>query len=341
MFKKVLKLINEISYVDYFPKQFQVFLNDYKDKDLTDLYVTFSNYKSDTLDKRINYDPQGKHEDPAGIFTFPAEYVINHPMDVKFGANRKYLTVIKNRVPNKTLVLQDIDEGKFVHYLSKMFPDNDTDWSIVYKNKVVNRGTRAGYMFYWIVTHGGMTPDSDRSSKVITPKQSNNLLVGAGIEVLSDRGDKDSWIIHPDEAEQTIFLTRSSFEVVNVYELRKEPSSGNIHSNSDEYLEEELVPKLFNMLQHSLGNKISYFKMKDRNKSHYFFNVGDIKGNLSLTYGASGYHREFTDANHVKISGSLRKGDGEEIPFDFQESDSFKHIVSELTNLLNRNLNYK
>ena len=332
MFNKIINLINEIHYTDYYPKQFVNFVEKYKTQNLDNLYIHFSNFKSDVLDKRIVYDPAGTHEDPAGVYAFPADYVVHHPSDIGFGTNRRYLAVVKNIVPNQTLYLQDMSKDQFIHYLSIMFPEER--WDVIYQNYVVNRGVRAGYQFYRMITVG-LT-----NKKVLSPKISNQLLVKAGIKVLVDNAEeKSKSIIHPDEPHQAIFLTRDSFEIIETFELRQEKATGKITQKRDEYLETNIVEKMLGMLSNKLRDKFKIVRNYPYGEKFLRTTIG-FKGKLfggmiTIYYNAGKEHKEYQEYSDIQVDIKIGKtGDKKRLSFEFSGATMIEDMIDKIYNSL-------
>ncbi len=96
--------LNEIVYQDAFGPEFEKFHKKWKGqkKDRT-LFVQFTNFDAG-YDNKVGYsDPN--HSDPKGVYGYPLWYVIDHPGDIWYGANAKFLRVLQNTHPEKTLQL--------------------------------------------------------------------------------------------------------------------------------------------------------------------------------------------------------------------------------------------
>jgi hypothetical protein len=72
--------------------------------DIEDLYVNFNSHAKDKMDKRIVFEPDknyygaGAHSDPGGIYAYPLEYIITHPLSETYGINEyPYMRVLLNR----------------------------------------------------------------------------------------------------------------------------------------------------------------------------------------------------------------------------------------------------
>lgn len=333
MFKKIINLINEIHYTDYYPKQFVNFVEKYKTQNLDNLYIHFSNFKADVLDKRIAYDPAGTHDDPAGVYAFPADYVVSHPSDIGFGTNRKYLAVIRNRAPDQTLYLQDINKEQFIYYLDKMFPKENWDLNAVYQNYIVLRGMRTGAYLYRKLY--GFMDDKKR-----TPKEMNEILVRAGIKVLVDNAeDRSSHIIHPDEPHQAIFLTRDSFEIVETFQLRQEKATGKITQVRDEYLETNIVEKMLGMLANKLGDRFKIVKNYPYGGKFLRTTIGFkgklFSGMITIYYNNSKEHKDYKEYSDIQIDISIgKREDKKRISFEFSGDTKIEDMINKIYNSL-------
>ena len=334
MFRNILKLINEVHYTDYFPKQFVGFVQKYKDKDLDNLYVHFSNFKSDILDKRIVYDPGDTHSDPVGVYAFPADYVVEHPSDIGFGTNRKYLSVLLNKVPEQTLYLQNMDKEQFVRILSTLFPEED--WDSIYEKEIdvgmlSERSRRCGKFFYREL-------NKRATNRAYPSKEINQFLVSVGIKVLIDSApSKERAIIHEDEPHQAVFLTRDSFDIIEVFELRKEKVTGEIATHQDRYLETKLVDKIINMLGSKLKDRLTrggYTREERTRTTSIDFKGENIQGIIHITYPDDKEHRDYSDYSDIKLKFNIANG-YKRISQEFKGSDKIEHIVDILYKEIN------
>lgn len=92
--KESTSQLTEMHYEDFYSKQFVEFRRKYsKMKKDTSYFVNFNNFYDNILDKRVS--PKQDHSDPAAIYAYPLKYVIDHPMDIRYGRNAKFLRVIK------------------------------------------------------------------------------------------------------------------------------------------------------------------------------------------------------------------------------------------------------
>lgn len=115
-FKYFLK---EVHYKDQYPKSFHQFYEKWKSKkDSEFLYVNFSNHGNNTLDKNFNLNPD--HSDMAGLYCYPLKYVIEHPSDIWYGSNAKYLRVIETEHKGKILFLQHLSDANIYSMLNTL-----------------------------------------------------------------------------------------------------------------------------------------------------------------------------------------------------------------------------
>ena len=110
-FRLFRKLINEIHFTDYygpafvaFRKKYQKILKSPEHHKLSYAYVNFSNFKDDKLDRTAAQITD--HHDPVGTYCYPIKYVLEHPADIWYGGNAKFMRVIQAVQTDKILRLQ-------------------------------------------------------------------------------------------------------------------------------------------------------------------------------------------------------------------------------------------
>jgi hypothetical protein len=110
----------EIHYKDKYNDEYEKFRKEWsKYKNRHGYYVQFTNYKNDMLDKTSYASTD--HTDPKGNYAYPLKYVLDYPMDIWYGANAKYLRVLKDKSKN-ILYLNDIKtKDKCISELTTIF----------------------------------------------------------------------------------------------------------------------------------------------------------------------------------------------------------------------------
>ena len=230
-----------------------------------DLFVQFTQYAGDVSDKRLvgqakglaaepsmPYNPQGtgygltkrekaeitratpdltlwttpNHKDPTAIYTYPLEFVVHHPTSIPYGANSKFLRVIKLRPGAKVLDLQSLDKTQAFSILRQMgVMPADTEkandlWADGYETGVSRFSpfpATTPKVFFLLAQSanaaGGGTADNN------TQRQ---RFIKAGIQVVQDTAQtKDAAVIHYNEPEQCFFMDRGAFDIVDAFEVGK------------------------------------------------------------------------------------------------------------------------
>lgn len=298
MINKIRKLINEIHYEDKFSKHFSQFINDYKDK-ISDksLFVTFTMHKSNLDDKTFNPNPS-THDDPVGIYGYPLEYVINHPMDIKFAEKRKYLQVLKLNT-NKILDLQNVSLLELQRCYNEIY---GFDQYITNKKITFNTPRLRGWLLYHLVQTDKLT------STLRTPREQSELFKKLGYEVVMDNAKTENdAIINPNEPEQTIFLTRNSFNIVDFYQ----------HYMTDKWNTfGKVAEKLSGILAQKLGVSITH-KMFIDDEDNEYESINDVHENINIEKLLIDY----SDGSELNIETRLT---GSVVHRDYKESDEHK-----------------
>jgi hypothetical protein len=135
LLKEYIKQLNEMHYEDIrVSRGWREFFNKYGSEekvkklgyDIDDLYVNFNSHAKDKMDKRINYSPDkkygafksdktyaaGAHDDPGGIYGYPLEYIITHPLSETYGMDGyPYMRVLLNKNNKRGMGYSDNDEN--------------------------------------------------------------------------------------------------------------------------------------------------------------------------------------------------------------------------------------
>lgn len=173
-------------------------------------------------------------------------------------------------------------------------------------------------------------------TRLRVPKESNRVLVDSGIKVLIDDANSSiEAIIHRDEPQQAIFLTRDSFKIKNVYTLRKENVTGEIDRKRDLYLENILVPKFLNMLGYRLNNKfkiINTIQVDEGETEVYFEGRDELRGYLDIhyDYNENKEYKDYSTFNPVYFSGFLKEKGKEGIDFTTSSHARMNDIIKEI-----------
>lgn len=316
MIKRIKELLNEISVLDIYPKQFKSFIDKYKSHINDDsLFVNFSSFKTDPLDKRFA-SSQGFHRDPEGLYVYPLEYVINHPADLKFGENRENLVVVKSKAKN-VLDLQNISKEEAKKDLEKLkvivSEEEYKKLPALLKNKtrthywfdeLIRTGKKPGYLVYFYARN---ILDESSNEHLLEGREQSNRFKSLGYDFILDNSKTGKQaIIHENEPEQGIFLTRNAFEVIETFQLRKEKID-NWGGSVANYLD-LMSKKIFGLFAQKFNTGIRYIQ-----KAGYFGEIRAVLNNgieivLEVTpeesFGKS--HREVRDELRLRTKVTLK-----------------------------------
>lgn len=248
---KINELLTEVHWTDIYPKNFQVFRKKYlkllREKKAYNLFVQFSNYADNTLNRVAYNGDKVNHSDMVGIYSYPIEYVLTHPSDVWYGSGARYMRILEDHSKN-SLYLSDINtENKVERTLNNMgFNYKEIMNSIAIAKKVFKRrntGTnKFAKLFLSCVQMDLLSPPIDDGKtptyETRTGADQTKLLRNAGYDAIVDTSKTNKLaIINDREPEQTVFLTRNAFRVIEVIDLRggipEKDLSGMVTNNPD------------------------------------------------------------------------------------------------------------
>lgn len=257
--KNIKDVINEISWTDLYPKDFLKFRKDYtKKKDDYRIYVNFSNFNDNTIDKNPYDNPN--HTDPVGIYGYPLKYVIDYPADIWYGRNAKYLRILQDTSKNPLYITEMTDRQIEIILNDMGFRASEIEDLLKKAKKYFgytgSTAMRKAFMSVVQIENvnelSGKRPffssDEKVKLKVRSGKEQTALFLKAGFDCIIDSAkNQKSAVINPREPQQTIFLTRDSFKIIDIYELRsgKEDYMAGVMSSNDE---ERLSRKLASMI---------------------------------------------------------------------------------------------
>lgn len=212
---------------DYMPKGFVDFHKKYsklaKKKETGWLYVQLTTHQGDTLYKKAYEFPD--HSDPAGIYAYPIEYVLKYPADIWYGAGAKYLRVLRaNYDASSWLDLQSITQYDAENTLRRMGFSYPEDYLKKAKKLFKNRVGRSIQKAFFTVVQVDLDKTEDKENVFLrSAKEQTNLFLKAGIDTVEDTAKTNKKaVINDREPEQIIFLTRDSFDVVEIFRLSGE-----------------------------------------------------------------------------------------------------------------------
>ena len=354
------QFLAEMKFEDSLGKTFKQFHDKYKTKQYKDkmLYVNFSNYADNTLDKRAVENPD--HSDPMGVYGYPLKYVIDHPGDILYGRSAKYLRVLSIQ-KGRILSLQSMSDSDMNHMYNKIFraydgPDMETavKYLKLYNNLQNNKSA-------WFQAMQ-LTPESlvelvrwfNGRKKMNNPKPELTTLsakeqtarfTSLGYSIIMDTGSSHKKaVINDREPEQIIFLNRGAFKIEEVYMLRGTDVTNQIITSTSSAHEQEITRKIAAKIVDGIGDKLLSSGAHTANMNGYQFyytKQGQRVGVMlaatqkrdDLKFGQK-YHKEFRKSTgeevHVKIEGKRNVTAG----FDIDES--VENIVSAVVDMYNQ-----
>ena len=317
---KILQLLNEIHYEDFYSNSFQEFIKKYRKlKNDTSIYVNFNNHYNNTEDKSMYDDPS--HSDPMGVYAYPLKYVIDHPMDVRYGKTSKFLRVLKKTDRGNTLRVQYEDDWQLNRIF---FEETGLHFSMVEKYLKIIYGSEVKSRTLWFKAmqceHNSLLEllewakmsKSKRNevrqptAKIKTAREQNTMWKKHGYSTIIDSAkNQKTAVINAWEPEQVIFLTRGSFKTLEVIEMGRaqKDTSGFITNVSNEY-EDILLKKVTAGVARGIGDKL-IVKSKDPQKKI---------SKSALTSGMGGYYMYFTEKGRMIGCKFVRNNNDHENP---------------------------
>jgi len=230
-----MKLLQEINPSDQYGGEWDNFVKKYKKfkKDNT-LFVQFTNFATgNNLEKKAYDNPD--HSDPIGTYGYPLKYVLDYPGDVWYGANAKYIRVLKNRFPDKTIQLQYLTSYRVQSYLKMMFSEDKNIYHffgranshLEMENKKIKhlrsfQEVLPARIFFYIIQHDmEKYNDAHHNYEFLSGKEQTSLLRKTGMYAIEDRAKNEKLsIINPREPEQIIFLYPQAYTILDTYQLQ-------------------------------------------------------------------------------------------------------------------------
>lgn len=223
------KVIEETYFGDYYPKGFLELYNKWKkQKNDPTLYVQFTSHQGDTLDKKAYEFPN--HSDPMGIYGYPLKYVIDYPADIWYGHGAKYVRILKDK-SKMSLNLTAMETYRAIYLLNKMgIGDGEYVYKMVRKKFPEKRKgiTSAGKIFFQAIQidmeKSVFRGKYEKDDIVVrSAKEQTDLFRKIGVDAVKDNASTMSQaVINDREPNQIIFLTPTSFEVLETFRLSDE-----------------------------------------------------------------------------------------------------------------------
>ena len=184
-------IIHEAHYTDLYSKGFLEFRKKYnsvvRSGSHHNLYVQFSNYASTTLEKTPIVNPD--HTDPVGIYAYPLKYVVQHPADIWYGKNAKYLRVLQSQA-RKPLFVYGMKEDEARLILQRMGLDpNLLDFARkLYQHTGVNKWSKSLFSAFQMDLQGKPEIDGWLQPRYnVRPNiEQTQLLLKAGYDAVID-----------------------------------------------------------------------------------------------------------------------------------------------------------
>lgn len=275
--------LEEMHYQDFFGPGFTEFRNKYlKQKSALDLFVNFNNHYNDPIMK--NFSPKTDHEDPSGVYAYPLKYVIDHPMDVRYGKTAKYLRVLR-KTTGDILYVQFIDASlaSRILYKSKGYLYFKEKFAIFKKHFDSSHIPRVWYGLMRLTKEGidAMVEHyTNKASKYSTFDASQYFISSAemtkqfkelGYSAIVDHATTASKAaINKWEPEQVIFLDRGAFEVVDVFTINSKVEPDGFLVNTSHEFEQNMFRKIAAGIAAGIGDKMMSSKAATSNRGGYF-----------------------------------------------------------------------
>lgn len=216
--------LTELKWNDIYGGDFEAFRKKYnKVKSDVDLFVHFSNYRNHPDNKTAHANTD--HTDPMGVYAYPLKYVIDHPADIWYGANAKFLMVMRRTDAAKTLYLQDMTEDRMITILRDMglyARVSDAEDAIKTARRIERyTGTKALHKAFMTVVQMGLTDDEKSINEYArSSTEQTRLFLRAGYTALQDDARSiNTAIINDREPSQICFLRRDAFVSEEVFQL--------------------------------------------------------------------------------------------------------------------------
>lgn len=262
----------ELNFEDSYGPAFAEFHKKYKGRKFKsdgDYYVQFTSFASnDKLDKAAYDSPD--HSDPVGVYGYPLKYVIDHPSDIWYGRSAAKLRVLKRNANKSSILhLQDMDEYEMKEVVRKSgsYPNEDIGWMMkeIRKNKGY-KGPKAMHKAFMTMMQMNVKYDEDGDLEygdVRSGKEQTDMFMKAGYNTIVDNArNHNTAIINDREPNQVIFLHRSTFDVIENFDLGKTTDSGGLvikKTENDDNLQKKIAALTFQ----AIGDKVKSGKFSD------------------------------------------------------------------------------
>lgn len=344
--------LNETHYKDFYSKQFEEFRTKYlKKKTDRTLFVNFNNFYNNTVDK--SFSPKLDHADPSGVYAYPLKYVIDHPMDVRYGATGKYLRVIKLNTAD-ILHVQSLSMSEMRAMLWKTkevsfedaLPYFKKHYDIKHIPKIwfnVMQLTADGVKD--MVAHYSNKKNKSKfsvESLVMNGEAQKQMFLDLGFKAIEDSATNSTKAAINDwEPEQIIFLSKDAFEIVEVFHMGKaEKDTSNFITNVSTQYGEVLNRKIAAGVCDAIGD--SLMSSKGATASRGGYNVYYTKSGRSIAVAevelADHSDRKFAEKRHKEHKHSNTKAftvyiisEKAKVIHTSKNTDSFQQIIKDVS----------
>jgi len=334
----VIKL-KELTSEDAYGSEFVRFVKKWKSqKTDTSLFVQFTD-KTNSYDDRIGVATPS-HSDPKGVYGYPLSYVIDHPGDIWYGQKAKYLRVLRNVSPKKTLQLQYVDYsfGKNLLYKAKV---NYPSWEKV--EKEFSGVSKEARTFFNLVQRKYNSSDS-KDFTIRSATEQSDIFLKMGYWAIEDRPSRQSQsVINDREPLQICFFVPQAFKVEETYTLHHsqekpherslvvdEPNKGFLRSIAQRIFLEVFNDKIAPL------NKGEYYETGVSFQNTYFSVGGrsvkidtiSILDRTNTKFGGKPF-KQFKKYNRWALSFLIYSEYGED-KYTVQASDSIASLIQEI-----------
>lgn len=320
------EILHEIHFSDLYPKAFSAFYAKYLPHVVDEsLYVNFTNAVGNTIDK--NFSPNPNHSDPIGLYTYPLDYVIKNPSNIEYGQQAGYLRVIRSTAANK-LVLNTMTAAQAIDLLTRMGIEEPAKKMAFVQRRYAARyvfGNLAARQFLGVLQTCLVTGQSHMTPNV----RQTALLLQAGVDCIEDKSKTASEaIIYEAEPEQCVFLQRSAFQVIDVYQLRGNATARIYRSDPTEQFK-----RLPGMIAQSIGDQIvgnNLIGQQQEAMTFYTRAKRKIVVTMNKQYRFLVGHRASTDHSGDTIKVVLMGPDFEPISGDYSADATYRQITVDI-----------
>lgn len=346
------QFLSETHYKDFYSKQFDEFRTKYLKKK-TDglLFVNFNNFYDNTVDK--SFSPKLDHSDPSGVYAYPLKYVIDHPMDIRYGATGKYLRVIKLKTTDilhiQSLSMSDMRKMLWATKevsLDDALPYFKKHYDFKHLPKIwfnIMQLTPDGVKD--LVAHYSNKKNKSKFSlegSVMTGEAQRQMFLDLGYKAIEDSAtNSNKAAINNWEPEQIIFLTKDAFEIIEVFHMGKteKDTSGFITNASHQY-EEVLNRKIAAGICDAIGDSLMSSKGASAGRNGYrvYYTKSGRSIGVAEVELADHSDRKFAEKRHKEHKHSNTKAftvfvisEKTKIKHTSKNTDSFQQIIKDVS----------